>query len=95
MTLTRMPVPTFVGQGLLDDVVLPSTTAMLQADWCAAGDQMTVEWYPDADHFSVPSQSAPDAVTWIAARFAGQAATSTCDSPPPVTPATAPPAPTT
>ena len=88
-------IPTFVGQGLLDDVVLPSTTAMLQTDWCAAGVQMTVEWYPDADHFSVPSQSAPDAVTWIAARFAGQVATSTCSAPQPVAPATAPPAPTT
>lgn len=84
-------VPVFVSQGLLDVVVLPSTTAQLEQSWCASDAAITVDWYPTADHTSIPSISANDAVTWISQRFAGQPAGNSCTQAPPVAPATDPP----
>lgn len=84
-------VPVFVGQGLLDTVVLPSTTAQLEQGWCAQRAAITVAWYPQADHFTVPAAAAPAAVTWIGRRFAGEPAGNTCTQAPPVTAATNPP----
>jgi pimeloyl-ACP methyl ester carboxylesterase len=87
----RAKVPVFIGQGQLDDVVLPATTAQLEQQWCARGSAITVDWYPTATHFSIPTVSAPDAMTWIGQRFADQAAGNTCTQTSPVTPATEPP----
>lgn len=84
-------VPVLVAQGLEDTVVLPATTAQLQQDWCAAGASVTVQWYPTADHFTVPSLAAPSAMTWIQQLFAGQSPGNTCGQTPPVAPATEPP----
>ena len=83
--------PVFIAQGQLDTVVLPSTTAQLELLWCARNSALTVDWYPTADHFSVPAASAPTAMTWIAQRFAGQSAGNTCNQAPPVAPAINPP----
>ena len=84
-------VPVFVSQGQLDVVVLPSTTALLEKKWCARKSPITVDWYPTADHTSVTTASAGDAVTWIGQRFAGEPAGNTCSQTPPVAPATEPP----
>ena len=84
-------VPIFVAQGELDTVVLPATTAQLQQQWCASNSALTVDWYPTADHFSIPAASAPTAMTWIAQRFAGQSAGNTCNQSPPVAPSVNPP----
>jgi len=81
-------VPTFVAQGLQDDVVLPATTARLERDWCDRGGKVTVVWYPEATHFSIPTVSADRTVTWLTERFAGKRAGDTCAGTPPVTPAT-------
>ena len=84
-------VPVFVAQGLKDDVVLPPTTAQLEQDWCRRGVKISVNWYPDATHFTVTAQSASSAVDWMAARFAGSPAPDTCGTKPPVAPAQNPP----
>lgn len=84
-------VPVFVSQGLADTVVLPSTTSLLEDRWCAAGTRITVDWIPGASHFTVPSLSASSAVNWLAARFAGKPASSSCAVKPPVAPAANPP----
>jgi len=86
-------VPVFVAQGLQDTVVLPSTTVQLQEQWCAKGTKIDVVWYPTASHLTIPALSASDAVAWLAGRFAGDPAPSTCQSTSPVAPATNPPAP--
>jgi predicted esterase len=83
-------VPVFVAQGLADTVVLPSTTAQLEQSWCSKGVRIDVRWYPSATHFTIPTIAAPAAVSWLAGRFAGTSAPSTCGSTPPVTPATNP-----
>jgi len=85
-------IPSFVAQGLADTVVLPSTTAQLEKDWCGRGAKVTVDWYPTATHFTVPTVSAGTAVAWMADRFAGKPATDTCAATPPVAPAVNPPA---
>ncbi len=84
-------VPVFISQGLADTVVLPSTTSLLENRWCAAGTRITVDWVPGATHFTVPSLTAPAAVNWLAARFAGEPASSSCAVEPPVAPAADPP----
>jgi alpha-beta hydrolase superfamily lysophospholipase len=84
-------VPVFVSQGLADNVVLPSTTSLLEKGWCAAGTKITVDWIPGATHFTIPSESAAVAVKWLAARFAGRPASSSCAVPPPAVTAVSPP----
>jgi hypothetical protein len=86
-------VPVYVAQGLQDTVVLPATTAQLEANWCARKARITVDWYPDADHFDIPDVAATSAVDWLADRFDRRAAGRSCATPPPVTPATNPPRP--
>jgi len=86
-------IPVYIAQGLQDDVVLPSTTALLATQWCSQGSALTVQWYPTATHFTVPALAAPDAMAWLSKVFAGQSPGSTCGQTPPVTPATAPSAP--
>jgi alpha-beta hydrolase superfamily lysophospholipase len=84
-------VPVFVSQGLADTVVLPSTTSLLEDRWCASGTRITVDWIPGATHFTVPSLSASAAVDWLAARFEGKPAPSSCTVKPPTAPAVNPP----
>ncbi|MBU3701945.1 MAG: lipase [Acidimicrobiia bacterium] len=86
-------IPVFVAQGLQDDVVLPSTTALLATQWCAQGSALSVQWYPTATHFTIPSVAAPDAMAWLSKVFAGQSPATTCGQALPVSPAAAPVAP--
>jgi len=85
-----LAVPVYVAQGLQDDVVLPPTTALLDQQWCAAGSELTVQWFPTANHFNVPTLAAPSAMTWLAQVFAGQTPSSTCGQAPPVAAAIVP-----
>ena len=84
-------IPVYVAQGLQDTVVLPSTTALLDVQWCEQGSALTVQWFPTADHFSIPTVAAPNAMTWLSQVFAGQSPGTTCGQTLPVAPATDPP----
>jgi len=83
--------PVMVSQGLADQVVLPWPNAILQESWCAAGSTITALWLEGVGHLQMPFAAGPDAVPWIADRFAGLPAPSSCDVPPPVPPS--PPSP--
>lgn len=87
--ITKIPV--YVAQGLLDTTVLPSTTALLDQQWCQQGSELTVQWFPTANHFTVPAMAAPSAMMWLAQVFNGQSPGSTCGQATPVAPATNPP----
>jgi alpha-beta hydrolase superfamily lysophospholipase len=89
----RRGIASFVAQGLQDDVVLPSTTALLQQRWCRRSARLTTAWFPDATHFSIPSAAAPAAIAWIADRFVRRPASDTCGVAPPVAAAPVPPRP--
>lgn len=77
-------VPLLVGQGLDDQIVVPSTTRAALLTRCAAGEQVTFETLPGVGHLDAGRVFAPTAMTWLAQRFAGEPATSNCDALPPV-----------
>lgn len=85
-TPTAFPkdVPLLVDQGLRDNVVLPNTTELLVKRQCDSGARVAARWYPSANHLSVVSQAQSDFTGWIASRFAGDAASSSCGEPMPV-----------
>lgn len=76
--------PVFIAQGTADELVLPWTTAALQEDWCAAGSTIAMLWMGGVTHQAAATTAGPEAVRWIADRFAGRPAPRTCDVPPPV-----------
>ena len=83
--------PVLVAQGLKDGVVLPDTTALYVQTSCTAGSDLAVLWMGDTGHLAAAKVSGPAVTTWLQQRFAGVAATSTCDTSLPVAPATTPP----
>ena len=78
--------PVFVAQGTADEVVLPWPQAMLQEEWCAAGSTLAVDWLGGVNHMKAAIVAGPEAMLWIADRFAGRPAPRTCDVPPPIAP---------
>ena len=78
--------PVFITQGMTDEVVLPWPQAILQETWCAAGSALTMDWLGQTGHVKASLVGGPNAVPWIADRFAGLPAGDTCNVPPAVAP---------
>ncbi|MPZ57563.1 MAG: alpha/beta fold hydrolase [Rhizobiales bacterium] len=70
-------VPLLIAQGRQDSVVPPSVTHDFATKLCQNGSAVQVTEM-NADHLSVTSLSAGPVVEWIADRFAGKPAPSTC-----------------
>jgi alpha-beta hydrolase superfamily lysophospholipase len=85
-TVPAMPasMPVYLAQGTADTVVLPQPNALLQRRWCAAGSALTVLWMGGVSHQAAATTAGPDAVAWMADRFADRPAGRTCDTPVPV-----------
>lgn len=81
--------PVFIAQGTADQVVLPWPNAIVQEAWCDAGSSISMLWLGGVSHTAAATTAGPQAVAWIADRFAGRPAPRSCDVPPPV-PAEAP-----
>lgn len=84
--------PAFIIQGMTDEVVLPWPQAIVQETWCAAGSALTMDWLGEVGHIKASLVGGPNAVPWIADRFANLPAGRTCNVPPavpPVNPASA------
>jgi len=71
-------IPVFLAQGLKDKTVDPPVTFAYAKRLCAAGSRVAVMKLPDAGHAFVARDSAREAAAWIADRFAGAPAPSTC-----------------
>jgi alpha-beta hydrolase superfamily lysophospholipase len=71
-------VPVLVNQGTADTIVWPGVTADWVASQCALEVRITEKTYDGITHTDIAKVSAADTVTWMAARFANQAATSNC-----------------
>lgn len=84
-------IPVYVAQGLQDTTVLPSTTALLDVQWCQKGTALTVQWLPTATHMTVPAMAATNVMTWLQQVFAGQSPGNTCGQTLPIAAATNPP----
>ena len=78
--------PVFLAQGTADTVVLAWPNALLQEEWCAAGSNLTALWMGNVGHVPAAITAGPQAMAWIADRFADRPVTRTCDVPPPVAP---------
>jgi hypothetical protein len=78
--------PVFIAQGTADEVVLAWPQAMLQQEWCESGSTIAVDWLGGVNHMKAAIVAGPEAITWIADRFADRPAPRTCDVPPAVAP---------
>lgn len=78
--------PVFVPVGTKDNVVLPTSIAYMQRQWCRAGSDLTMDWLGGVDHLSANTVAAPAIVNWIGDRFAGRPTDRNCGEPPPVAP---------
>ena len=70
--------PLLIVQGTADATILPLVTDDLFTQLCKSGATVRYAKYAGAQHRSLIPASAPDAAAWIAARFAGTPAPTTC-----------------
>lgn len=79
-TIGTLPpaMPVFIAQGTADDTVDPSVTTSYFHDLCAAKSDVAFYSMPGVGHLTAARDSAPQAIAWIADRFAGVAAPTSC-----------------
>jgi acetyl esterase/lipase len=68
----------FIAQGTADQIVAPSITEAYVQKLCDAGQTVDLRLYDGVSHIDTGPDAAPDVAAWLAARFAGEAASSTC-----------------
>jgi len=71
-------VPILLTQGGADKIVPASVTERLARGLCSRGERVELRLYPSAEHLEAGVLVAPDVAAWIAERFAGRPAPSTC-----------------
>ena len=92
--------PILITESVNDAVVIPSTIALLQETWCAAGSTLQVDWLgplrgtagtpSSMTHIYEGAVGGALATTWFDQRFTGTAPASNCGTPPLVEPAPMP-----
>ena len=75
---TRIEAPALIVQGEADTIVDPDVTKRYVQRLCASGEDVDLELYPGVGHLETGHDAAPDVERWIADRFAGRPAPSTC-----------------
>jgi acetyl esterase/lipase len=73
--------PTFIGQGLDDGLILPDVQRAFAEHLCTNGQVVEYTGYAGYDHLTVvedDSPLVPDVIAWTEARFAGAPAASSC-----------------
>lgn len=71
-------IPVFLAQGTTDNLVIPSVTRSYAALLCRAGSPVVIDWLPGIGHAFAGRDSADAAVAWMADRFNGKRAPSSC-----------------
>jgi acetyl esterase/lipase len=71
-------IPVFLAQGAKDEVIEPKITQDYAEKLCKAGSKVHILVLPDAGHGGAARVSAPAAVDWMSARFAGEPAPDDC-----------------
>jgi len=74
----RSGVPILITQGGADPIVAPGVTEKFANGLCSSGETVAFRLYPGVGHLDGGVTAAPDVAAWIADRFAGKAAPSTC-----------------
>lgn len=70
--------PLLLTQGTADKIVPASATQQLAKRLCARGETVDLRLYPSVEHVEAGIVVAPDVTAWIADRFAGRPAPTTC-----------------
>ncbi len=70
--------PVLVMQGTADTVINPNSTAQYVQRACGFGRPVQFTTYDGATHQTIPSRAQSEYLSWIADRFAGRPAPSTC-----------------
>jgi acetyl esterase/lipase len=73
-------IPIFLAQGTKDPLVLPRITLAYMATLCKAGSSVELDTMPGVGHAFAGRSSATAAIDWIADRFEGIPAPSSCDT---------------
>jgi acetyl esterase/lipase len=73
-------IPIFLAQGTADKLVLPQVTLGYMAKLCKAGSAVQLDSMPGVGHLFAARRSATATIDWLAARFKGTPAPSSCDS---------------
>jgi pimeloyl-ACP methyl ester carboxylesterase len=76
--LLKIKTPVLLAQGLVDTFIPPASTIAVARRLCHAGSPLTLRTYPGQDHVGVLKTSANDVSAWVADRFAGGPAPTTC-----------------
>ena len=71
-------VPILIIQGDADPIVAHSISAQLAKKLCTNGETVDFRLYPGVAHLDAGTTAAPDVAEWIADRFAGKPAPTTC-----------------
>ena len=71
-------VPILITQGDTDAIMPPATTAALAGKLCTQGETVDLRMLPDTAHLDAGQVAVPQVVEWIADRFAGKRAPTTC-----------------
>jgi acetyl esterase/lipase len=71
-------IPVFIAQGMTDGLVLPRVTRDYVSRLCANGSAVAFDPVPNTGHGFVAFKASNAAVAWMADRFAGRRAPSSC-----------------
>jgi alpha-beta hydrolase superfamily lysophospholipase len=71
-------VPLLIAQGEADTIVRPAVSRRFAQTACGRGTPVLLRLYPGHSHTTIAHHAANDAAAWIADRFAGQTAPSSC-----------------
>jgi alpha-beta hydrolase superfamily lysophospholipase len=71
-------VPVLLVQGGADEIVAPTVTDHFADMLCANGEAVEYKLYDGIGHLDTGHAAVPDVVTWVADRFAGVTAPTTC-----------------
>jgi acetyl esterase/lipase len=75
---TEIRAPIIIAQGDADPLVRPAINAAFARRLCSDGERVDYRTYPGVMHVDAGPKTAADVAAWIAQRFAGAAAPSTC-----------------
>jgi alpha-beta hydrolase superfamily lysophospholipase len=75
---STIDVPVLLVQGGADEIVAPTVTDHFADMLCANGEAVEYKLYDGIGHLDTGHAAVPDVVTWVADRFAGVTAPTTC-----------------
>lgn len=73
-----LPVPAYLYQGTVDELVPFSQSERLRDAWCGPGTAVELQEFPGMDHVQALEAGTVPAAQWLPDRFAGRPAPNNC-----------------